>query len=142
MVAAAASRTQISCAIWLVMRRSGRQAHQPQGLLHLLVVHDFQKRRLLKLDGEPLAQRAVEDRIAGGVGEVGEHQHIFVRERFGLRALLPKEDPATCQNEHGNGSDPVLQQGIVALAGSDRTRARFQRSRSSRSASSRSSGAS
>jgi hypothetical protein len=35
----------------------GRQAHQSQVLLHLLIVHDFQKGRLLKLDGEPLAQR-------------------------------------------------------------------------------------
>ena len=31
----------------------GRQAHQPQVLLHLLVVHDFQKWRLLKLYGDP-----------------------------------------------------------------------------------------
>jgi hypothetical protein len=43
-----------------------------------------------------------------------------------LRALLPKEDPAGCQNEHGNDSDPVLQQRVVPSAGGDRTRARFQ----------------
>jgi hypothetical protein len=60
------------------------------GLLHLLVIHDLQEWGLFKLDGERLAQRAVEDRIAGGVGKVREHQHILVRERFGLRALLPK----------------------------------------------------
>ena len=88
--------------------RSGRQTHQPQVLLHLLVVHDFQEGRLLELDGDRLAQRAVENRVAGGVGEVGKHQHIFVRKRFGLRAPLPEEDRAGRQNEDGNGSDPVL----------------------------------
>ena len=32
----------------------------------------FKKGRLLKLDSEPLAQRAVENRIAGRVYEIGE----------------------------------------------------------------------
>jgi hypothetical protein len=43
-----------------------------------------------------------------------------------LPALLPKEYTATCQNEHGDGSDPVLQQSVVTLASRDRTRASFQ----------------
>ena len=62
MVAAAPSRTQMSCASWLVNGSPGEQAHQPQVLLYLLVVHDFQKRRLLEMDREPLAQRAVKHR--------------------------------------------------------------------------------
>src|SRR5215831_18705396 len=48
----------------------GTQIHQPQVPLHLLVVHDLQKRRLLQLDRYALAQRAVEDRVTSAVGEV------------------------------------------------------------------------
>src|SRR5580704_7265616 len=50
----------------------GRQAHQSQVPLHLLVVHDFQKGRLLELDGEPLPQRPVKHRVACGVREIRE----------------------------------------------------------------------
>jgi hypothetical protein len=94
--------------------------------LHLLVVHNFQEGGLFKLDGEPLAQRAVKDRVAGGVGEVREHKDIFVRERFGVRALLRKKDAANYQNERGKGSDPVPQQRVVLWADGDRRCARFQ----------------
>src|ERR1700732_3076623 len=47
-----------------------RQAHQTQGLLELLVVHDFEEGGLFELDGERLSQGAVEDRIASGIGKV------------------------------------------------------------------------
>ena len=67
----------------------GRAAHQPEVLPHYPVFHDLQKRRLLELNGERLPQRAVEDRIAGCVGEVGQHHNVFVGERPGLRSLLP-----------------------------------------------------
>jgi len=106
--------------------RSGRHAHQPQILLHLLIVHDFQEGGLFKLEGEPPAERAVENRIASGVGEVGEHEHVFVRERFGLRALFPKEDPASGQNEHGSGSDATPNERTALSARNSRAQARVQ----------------
>src|SRR5271165_645952 len=58
----------------------GSNAHQPQVLLYLLVVHDFQKGRLLELDGEPLAQGAVKHGVARRVGEIGEDNGVLVGE--------------------------------------------------------------
>jgi hypothetical protein len=37
-----------------------------------------QKGRLLQLRRKPLPQRAVEDRIARGVGELGENDGVFL----------------------------------------------------------------
>jgi hypothetical protein len=48
--------------------------------LYLLVVHDFQKGRLLELDGEPLAQRSVKYGIARRVYEISEDNRVLVSE--------------------------------------------------------------
>ena len=69
------------------------------------------------MDGQPLTERLVEHGIAGGIGEVREDQHIFVREGFGLLAMVPEVNPDSRQNEYGNGSDRVLRQRVVSLAG-------------------------
>jgi hypothetical protein len=104
----------------------GGLAYQTESLLDLFVRDNAEKGGLFQLDGEPLPQRAVEDRIAGGVGEVREHQHIFVRGRFGVRALLPKEGPDGCQNNRGDCSDPVPQQRVFFWADGNRSCVRFQ----------------
>jgi hypothetical protein len=96
--------------------RSGRQAHQPHRLLDLLVVHDLEKWRLFKLDGKRLPQRVVEDGLASGVGEVGEHQFVFVGERVGLVTLMPEEGSASCKGKDGCCGNPV-QKRFAAWAG-------------------------
>ena len=53
--------------------------------MHLRVLHDFEKWRLLQLDGQTLAERAVENGVAGGINEIGEDDNVLVRE-FGRRA--------------------------------------------------------
>ena len=74
--------------------RSGRQAHQPQVLSHLLIVHDFQEGRLFKLYCQPLAKRPVKDGVACRVRDISEDNRVFVRECW--RAL--KVD-VTCDEE-------------------------------------------
>jgi hypothetical protein len=103
----------------------GRLSHHLQCLLDTSLGDHAQEGRLLQLNGKSLTQRPVEDRIAGGIDEVRKHQYIFVRERFGLRAL-PKEDSARCQKQHGDGSDGVVQQSDVPCAGGERSCVRFQ----------------
>ena len=126
MVAAAASRTQMSCAIWSVMRAPRGRFISRKSCSTCSSSMIFRNGRLFKLDGHPLAQRPVEHRIAGGIGEVGEHQHIFVRERCGWRALLPEEEPARHQNERSSGNDPVLQHTIQSSRGGDVIGVRLQ----------------
>src|ERR1700693_4345961 len=58
---------------------SGRQTHRWAVVLELVGVHDFQKGRLLKLDGESLAQRPVKHRVARRVREISEDDSVFVR---------------------------------------------------------------
>src|SRR5215472_14167025 len=48
-------------------------AHQTQRLLDRLVGDHAEKRRLLQLYRQPAAKGLVKDRIAGTIGEIGEH---------------------------------------------------------------------
>jgi hypothetical protein len=58
--------------------------HQSERLLYLLVGDDAEKRGLFELDGKPLTKRAVEDRIAGRVSEIGEDNRVFIGEGVSL----------------------------------------------------------
>ena len=49
----------------------GGLSHVLQGLLHLAVGENVEEGRLRELSGQALAESAVENRIAGGVGEIG-----------------------------------------------------------------------
>src|SRR4029077_10673725 len=53
-----------------------RLSHQSQRLLDLPVRNQAQERRLLKLDGQSLAQRVVKDSIACLVIEIGEDNRV------------------------------------------------------------------
>ena len=68
--------------------------HQRQRLRHALVRKQVQKRRLLQLRRQPLPQRAVEDRIAGGVGEVGEDDGVLLGQAVRGLARAEVERPA------------------------------------------------
>ena len=57
-----------------------RLSHQRQRLLDLLIRNQAEERRLLKLHGQPLAQRVVKHRIAGLVLKVREDDGVLVRE--------------------------------------------------------------
>ena len=59
-------------------------AHQLQGLLDLLVGDNAEEGRLFQLHGKPLPQRAVKNRVAGRVREIGEDDRVLVRQRVGL----------------------------------------------------------
>ena len=77
--------------------RIGGLTHHSQYLPDTLLRDKVEEGRLFELDGQSLTERAVEDRIASGVGEVREDEQIFVGERFGLSAMLPEED--ACSRE-------------------------------------------
>ena len=65
-------------------------AHQPQHPLQPLLRQDAQERRLPQLNFERFLQRFVEDRLAGAVGEIGEHDRIALAE--GARAVRGRID--------------------------------------------------
>src|SRR5260370_38704111 len=69
----------------------GWLAYQPQGLLGPLVRNEAEEGRLLKLQSQPLPERAVEHRVAGCVREVSEDDGVLVRHRVGLAGA---EQPA------------------------------------------------
>ena len=58
----------------------GGLAHESQGLANSRFRNDVQVRRLLQLHGQRLFERAVEDRVAGGIDEVGEQDAVFLGE--------------------------------------------------------------
>jgi hypothetical protein len=55
-------------------------AHQGESLRDTLVGNEAEKWRLLQLRGKALAQGVIEDRVAGGVSEVGQDDGVFVGE--------------------------------------------------------------
>jgi hypothetical protein len=63
--------------------RGGRLAHLLQRPSNSIVGRDAEEGRLSELDRQALTQRLVEHRIARRIREVGQHQHILVRQRFG-----------------------------------------------------------
>ncbi len=83
------------------MRASGRQTHQAENASHLLVIHDLEKRRLFQLDRQALAKRAVEDRIAGLVVEIGEDNGVLVGES---RSAMEVEIRRGGQRQNRGGS--------------------------------------
>ena len=60
-----------------------RKTHQAENALHMPVIHYFEKRRLFQLDGQALAKRAVEDRIACVVHKIGQDDRVLVSESRG-----------------------------------------------------------
>ena len=81
-------------------RRIRRLPHQRQDVLNALLRHQAEKRRLLQLDGQPLAERRVEHRIAGCVREIGEHNRVPVRE-LRLSAREAVRGDGSCGNDDG-----------------------------------------
>ena len=61
--------------------RIRRLVHQRQRSSDAFVGDEAEERRLLELHRESLSQRVVEHRIAGRVGELGEHDRVLVGER-------------------------------------------------------------
>ena len=64
-----------------------RLLHHRQRSSDAVVRNEAQERRLLQLCREPLAQRVVEHRIAGRVGEVGEHDRVLIGQRRGTAVI-------------------------------------------------------
>ena len=61
-----------------------RSVHRLQRLSDLAFRKEVYEWRLLQRHGQRGLERVVEDRVAGGVGEVGEHDGVFGAERFGM----------------------------------------------------------
>ena len=108
MVAALAVRWQTSRASSFVSRASLGLRHQRQRLRDALIRNQAQKRRLLQLRRKPLPQRAVKNRIAGSVGEVGQNDRVFFGElrRTTMqeevdRRPLPRSRSARCSGNPG-----------------------------------------
>src|SRR5208282_5332044 len=89
----------VTCDLVCDMAR-GSNAHQPQVLLHLVVAHDFQKGRLLQLDGQPLAQGAVKHGVACRVDEVGEDKRVLVGKFCGPESWCALKIEVTCHEQH------------------------------------------
>ena len=73
-------------------------SHLAQRLLDAVLGHKAKKGRLFKLHGKSLAERAVEDGIAGGVCEVREDDRVFIREC--MRLAGEKQPTADGQSDH------------------------------------------
>src|ERR1700730_2562860 len=71
--------------------------HKLQGLRNTCVGKQVEERRLLELGGEPLAERAVKNRVAGGVSEIGEYDGVFFGKLRGGDGAMPEVE--------GNSSD-------------------------------------
>ena len=100
--------------------RSGRQAHQPQVLLHLRVVHDFQKGRLFKLDGQPLAKRPVKHGVTCRVGAIGHDNRVRVRE---LGVTVHVQVPGDEDRQHSRSRHSQFPAcGVVATPQASRVR--------------------
>ena len=82
----------------------GRSIHHPQGLLHLFVGEEAQERGLLQGNGQRAFQRLVENGIAGGVGEVGENDGVFVGELGGAMGA-PVGPPGIGRRREGGWRD-------------------------------------
>ena len=63
----------------------GRTAHQMQRFSYFAIGQNIEEGRLSEFDAERLLERVIEDRVAGGVGEVGEHDRVFLGERRRVR---------------------------------------------------------
>ena len=77
-----------------------RKTHQAENALHLPVIHYFEKRRLFQLDGHALAKRAVEDRIARAVDEIGQDDRVLVSE---FRGTIEVEVSRGRQRQNSRG---------------------------------------
>jgi len=75
-----------------------RFAHQLQRLLHLGIWNDIEIRRLAQAHSQRLLESTVEDRITGGVGEVGEQDGIFFGQGLSFVGTVEK----TASYEEGN----------------------------------------
>ena len=95
--------------------RVGGLVHESQGLLNALVGDQAQERRLLQLHSKALAQCSIENRIAGGVGEIGEHDGVFFRKRrFAIDEQLPGGGDHQ-EEENGSSGDPCPRPGLFHL---------------------------
>jgi hypothetical protein len=107
---AAGSLANLACDIESELS-AGLLAHHGQGLLDALIGDEAQEWRLFELDGETLAEGAVEDRIAGRVCEVGEDDRVFGGKRRGMvRAPVvdSREDEGDdCEAQHANFAGPA-----------------------------------
>ena len=81
-------------------------AHQGQGLAGFFVGDHVQEGRLLKINGQCLLERPVEDSVPGGVDEIGEENRVLFCD--GLRARRAQVDYARhaerkeCREGHEN----------------------------------------
>ena len=85
-----------------VRRACGRLLHEFQSLLDAFVAHQGEERRLFELDGEALAQGAVEDGVAGGVGEITEDDDVFFGEFW--RAMHEEVRPGRERGDQQDGN--------------------------------------
>ena len=92
--------------------RVGRLAHQLQRLLHLGIRNDIEIRRLAQAHSQRLLESAVEDRITGGIGEVGEEDGIFFGEGLSLVGAVEK----TASHQEGNHHQSNRNQYLPAAA--------------------------
>ena len=81
--------------------RIRRLVHQWQRSSDALLGDEAEERRLLKLHRQSLSQRIVEHRIAGRVGELGEHDRVLVGQ---LRLSRIEEVAHSGQGDCGGGS--------------------------------------
>ena len=80
-----------------------RLVHQSQRSANAIVGDQTEERRLLELHREALSQRFVEHRIAGRVGELGEHDAVLVGElRLSRIEAVAHSGQSDCGGSSGN----------------------------------------
>src|SRR5215471_14630076 len=104
------ARWQISRPRSEVMRSVADRPIYLQGLLNLGFRNDVQEWRLLELRSKGLFERAIEDRIAGGIGEFGQKDGVFFSK--GVSAMSEKETGGNRGDEDSGGSEPEPRFGV------------------------------
>ena len=83
----------------------GGATHQLECFASLAVGKNIQKRRLLQIDGERLLECAVEDWVTGGVGEIRQHNRVFLgQRRGGMRGARTKIESASREDRQNDGT--------------------------------------
>src|SRR5262249_14433641 len=100
--------------LWADMRIR-QLAHLTKGLLNTGIGNQAQKGGLFELDRQTLPQRAVKNGVAGGVGEIGEHNRVLFREDSGAMKEQPRRASSDRNQNDACNSNPSPIAGFLDL---------------------------
>ena len=104
----------------------GGFAHEAKLLIHFCIGKNVEEWRLFQVSGKGLFERAVEDGVSGGVGEIGENDGVGFAE-FGraMRNEIRTDSDGSDQDDYNDGwNEPSFARQFSGRRRSDRLRNR------------------